>query len=513
MDGPLLLNSNVKRQGQVSSTKMRGASKQLLRSNSHDQQGSIWSSTSQSDAACKDDRTTPMSLSRSEAGPQERAKASRRLQGGLQEPSDDVVMQDDAGGNSVLDMDDGDDEEEDDEDEYEPVAAVVQQRPSVGERQTSAATTMMDPEEPSWADDASVIDIDEQQYYPRIAPEEVFEVAALRRQVEQLQMALKKQMAAPVERSKDKGMLSPSRSTDRYPFGMPTPDASREGSSVSGGVAAGFKTGASPSSSRSFREQHLSPAQFSSEQTSPSMFSSDRRSSSAAARSTGSRQLFSNDYYPSDYPRKRITSEEMSSIVPEESASVAVVREEDGKLEELSRKIQALEAMFKTSTLSSRAPSIAPSTATAGSSRTQFQQYQDSLSIRSTLPRRASLVTISSTFDGNTSATERRSPAASAYNFNATDPFNFERPSLVSRNSSTSNSSMEQGATRKGVARFIMGVGTSRSNVPRDEHGNPLPSMQVSWSRKRNEKIAKPVTNAKMKVGPGRGRIVLQSKP
>jgi len=124
----------------------------------------------------------------------------------------------------------------------------------------------------------------------------------------------------------------------------------------------------------------------------------------------------------------------------------------------------------------------------------------------------------SSTSHGGAS-TRTRSPASSAFQFNATPYSRGEQtnhkegvnaPSIRSGTSmdeeklaSKSDTQIEH-IRRKGVARFILGSATTRIV---DSHGGAVPSSQVSLSFNRTERIEKP----KVKVrSAGRGRIVVK---
>lgn len=443
------------------------------------------------------------------------------------EPStiaDDVVMRDHEIDNGDIHHQDGFNEDDEfNEDEFEYLT-----QPHMGNFPDHFTRETGNNVEPAWADDASVLDFDERSFSQNSQPEEAFEVAALRRQVEQLQMALKKQMTT-TENSRERGAApggsgsSSSKLTalgTRYAYGVPTPDASRDGSMVGSAV----KT--SPSSNISRREQqqqytdrnHVPPSNsYGREQ--PNNASYHRRQYAPASRHhhhhhlhNQEAQLYEEFNAPirSGYVRQRVISDppSMSSLAVDESAS-NFARPEDAKIDELSRKIQALEALFKTSSLSPSQSSDAGSTNSPMQQLSNRQQANGIVSSSSNSNRRPSLSTIS-TFDG--ASYGRQSPAASAFNYNAT-PYSRDNFELSKAKLGSGNSSNSIDRPRKGVARFIMGVGSSKGNVPRDEHGNPLPSMQVSWSRKRTEKVAKPVNGQKMKVGPGRGRIVMKAPP
>ncbi|PWN36543.1 uncharacterized protein FA14DRAFT_3820 [Meira miltonrushii] len=126
----------------------------------------------------------------------------------------------------------------------------------------------------------------------------------------------------------------------------------------------------------------------------------------------------------------------------------------------------------------------------------------------------------SSTSQGGAS-TRTRSPASSAFQFNATPFTRGEQagqkevgaPSMRSVASMDSQNEEKTGTKadthvehirRKGVARFILGSATTKLL---DSHGGAVPSSQVSLSRNRTERIEKPKVKVK---SAGRGRIVVK---
>lgn len=127
----------------------------------------------------------------------------------------------------------------------------------------------------------------------------------------------------------------------------------------------------------------------------------------------------------------------------------------------------------------------------------------------------------SCTSQGDTS-TRTRSPASSAFQFNATPYSRGEQtiqkeiraPSTHSGTSMDSQGNDEKMGTktnthiehirRKGVARFILGSATTKLL---DSHGESVPSSQVSLSFNRTERIEKPKVKVK---SAGRGRIVVK---
>jgi len=510
------------------------------------------------------------------------AQRYREMEQEAMTPADDVVMQDEQGPEedetSFYPVKGVEDEEEFgeefDEEEYAYVTGPPHRRQSAPNTREidslrqdyiSDMASQADNFEPAWADDASCIDGGDHPIPSRFPPpphreprnqtvskareetmtrakspvEETFEVAALRRQVEQLQMALKKQMVT-ADRPKGRGptpsqypqQVPPSshisaRSSAgvRYPFGMPSPDPSRDSSMVSSRKMASTKYG--------YRDYYSGDSNYvdhyHANQTPPGYnqpidqqsFYPDRRQYHPAPHMQAQQQSDMDDYRRMIHHRQRVTSDPptLSSLLADESASAFVRGDESSRMEELAKKIDALERMFQTSS------TISPPHSDTGSQNQQVQaqsnsqssQYIHRPSLQSGTQRTPSLSTIS-TRDGTYGRS--RSPAASAFNYNAT-PYSRANPSSdhgvdssqghhpTGQHDNTSSSSVNR--RKKGVARFIMGVSGSRGNVPRDENGNPLPTMQVSWSRKRTEKVVKPATPAvKMKVGPGRGRMVMK---
>lgn len=371
--------------------------------------------------------------------------------------------------------------------------------------------------EAAWADDASCIDVsDRYQESEEVEgpPEETFEVAALRRQVEQLQMALQRQMATQRQTSARAAQQKRSMAEMRVPFGMPTPSKSFDSGST--------LQNRSTSSKASYRGDQSSDADQFTEYS--DTFGADRR----RLQPHRSQGQLSHPYMDSfggagSVPFRKGKRGSIVSSLFDESASTLGRKEDTKKVDELAKKIEALEKMFQTSSVSSMSPTDERQQlqylATNDVRRSPIEERHSPISPRSfahnrmelqqnDMLRKTSMATMSDRDGG------RRSPAASAFHFNPTTftPEEYAATMGRLRNNSSGSINTPNGRT-KSVARFIMGVGSSRSNVPRDEYGNPLPSMQVSWSRKRTEKVAKPTTQAKMKVGPGRGRIVMKAPP
>ncbi|UZJ53474.1 hypothetical protein CBS101457_002794 [Exobasidium rhododendri] len=504
-------------------------------------------------------------------------------------PVDDVVMHDQDGESADEALYPGDDLEEDDaddageeygddydEDEFTYVNVPAQHFPHLPAQRASKSSRyaendeVADQIEAAWADDASVTDASDlasTHRYPtyqsrvenvampqvqqmrrgqslqseKVAVGETFEVAALRRQVEQLQMALKMQMVNEADsHSHGRGSLSSQvpyqtpptsrvskRSASngvRYPFGVPSPEPSRESSTL------GSRKKAVPSQQGYQGEQYLGdshhmdpyhPSQMPSNYHAVEQDYYHNRRPAPQYSPPHMQKLQQQDM--EDYRRmlqnhKRVISDPptMSSILADESASAFVRDGESQRMEELSKKIEALERMFQTSSTISpdHSESSNPTIRTHEMSRNQsnpsFQPSQ-----HATRTQRTPSVSTVSTQAG--SYYRARSPA-SAFHYNPTpyspdnslDKGDIHQMQSSGSQDNSSNSSLAL-PRRKGVARFIMGVGASRESLPRDADGNLVPTMQVSWSRKRNIQIAKPVvTGTKLKVGPGRGRMVIK---
>lgn len=381
---------------------------------------------------------------------------------------------------------------------------------------------------------------------------ETFEMAALRRQVEQLQMALKRQMQANQQQRRSR----PQQKDPSSPFmtlGIPTPPgSSRPDSFVSGPLGKG------------------SVAPYSTDMTMVGEEPSNGR-----------------------FVRPRVTSDPptLSSVVLGESVS-QVTRLSDRRVEELAQKIEALENLFRSASISPHpsdgsAVSVRPasmdltslaqaqqdgqqralapeqlrpypydidewranSPSAAGPQRSRYMPTRSpSLSTISTRDGRGQFIVNNGTSTIGSSYTRNRSPAASAFHYNAT-PYSRGGPEApmpamstsalpypgrqgdksflspltpsstqgaASNSSSEGHRSQQQSQQRKrGVARFIMSRKMSGQEAFHhddvDRHPDPnIKTMQVSWSKKRMEKIEKPHT--KVKTGPGRGRMVIQPK-
>ena len=454
--------------------------------------------------------------------------------------ADDIVMADGADYN-IAGKDDDDYEDDGEGGSVERLASRSHRRQSApqlfSDRQDEGSDMAShgDTFEPAWNDEASCVDGDElqpispqpthlalanrrnvarRQSRERPPVEEAFEVAALRRQVEQLQMALKRQMVtvdrpkrAPLPQSvvqptlqRSHQILSPPHAGVCYPFGIPSPDTSRESSTLGGRKATSSRAG-----QRDFYDGHYVD-HYQSHQVPSGYHGLDPHADLRHAVLDPNHAHVDADGYSVQSARQpavrqRVTSDPptMSSLLADESASAFFRGDESQRMEELAKKIEALEKMFQSS-------AISPPVSETGSQ----QPSGSSQNYRRSAQRTPSLSTISTRETGTYGRS--RSPAASAFNYNAT-PYSRDSTGSLPSGTRDTASSVTVNRRKKGVARFIMGVGVSRGNVERDAEGNPLPTMQVSWSRKRTEKVAKPVSNAKMKVGPGRGRIVMLPKP
>jgi hypothetical protein len=300
----------------------------------------------------------------------------------------------------------------------------------------------------------------------------------------------------------------------QYRYGVPSPEPSRKSSS-----SVGTRT-KKPSVSPGYQESFFDPNyanQYPAQQAPPGPrthydmgqgYYPDHRQAPHLRQYQESRD-------PRDSGPRTMSGPSMTSSTgfADESASAQ-------RMEELTKKIEALERMFQSSSSISSTPTRSSDASTP---TIQAQPMRSGLTSQSSQSFQTATRTQRGPSIDTISTYYRAHSPASAFNYNATTPYNRDSPTLGQSDlhrfhSSTSSGQRDQSPSssinltprRKGVARFIMGVGAGRDNLPRDADGNLVPTMQVSWSRKRNEKIAKPMNGAKARQGPGRGRIVMK---
>lgn len=436
-----------------------------------------------------------------------------------------------------------------------------------GEHMNPGMTGKIEGIEPAWADDASCIDVNEEMLARKAMPEKAhqslpatenegpprsgtmspaeIEMAALRRQVEQLQMALKQR--SDTEEGGGHEDDGKHESIKRYRnrlhvSGIPTPDDSTVGSRQKSTRSAGSGSGRQNLRMDDFdRPYKRNQVPFYSHdgiypRSSPVPSSTSRRDRSRLHSDAGS----------------SLVDHSMLAFSPNHGTG------ESARFEEMAKKVEALELLFRAAALAPhQAPAVAafsqnfstlrppqdinefagrPSNLTYRPSmqtdrhflstdeheqeyRRPSHDYVDSSPHQQSdkpldrryLGRTPSLSSLSETTQEMSART--RSPATSVFQYNTTPygkdmnvPGQRGARKNSTRSSSTENSTVDAskstasfgalGAHRKGVARFVLG--SSRD------------TMQVSWSRKRTERVEKPKT--KIKGGPGRGRVVVVPK-
>jgi hypothetical protein len=320
------------------------------------------------------------------------------------------------------------------------------------------------------------------------------EVASLRAQVAQLQFALKKQMSG--------------QSTMDL-TGLPTPEQS-----YSGSVHAGFHGQRTPSFNAINGSQYYPSTPHSQDGGAPSIRSTNSQARAKATQEqidyragTSARYDESVGYQSS--ARSRYDNASLLSSL--HNTSMTNRSDGDMRVEEIAAKLAQLEDMFRTVGAMSN-PTNSPTYAQAPSLATDRRPSNSAHASQHTLQAHnvmRSNSSVSSTYDQSIG---RVSPVSSVFVYNPTSPYEAKQAATNSTSSVNSTVKLENGTKatpimRKGVSRFLLGSTAKLA----DANGAEIPSVQVSLSRKRGDRVEKPKAKVKS-VGRGRVAVVYDKK-
>ena len=317
--------------------------------------------------------------------------------------------------------------------------------------------------------------------------EDRFEVDALRRQVEQLQMALQLQSQ---QRELDRIALVESQLLRR---GLSSLQQARLPSHHQDDFLARSASCTNPTA---LRATLLNPAHSAAAASLLHDFPPHEHPTLpefASKQPYYERQLPSNPTTELADRRQSQFSQQSSS--PSLSASQTLI--EDRKIDDLNRKVQALELMIA-------------SMNTNTTPHANADPFPTTAPTVIATPARGEIAIRPASSAGSS----RLSDSQSAFQYNPTRPRLSSSASTLtsSTNSATATTAPKKGTGGKLAAALGFGKGASSSTLDASTTGlGRSEDSRVSWSRKRTEKVAVP--KAKVRQGPGRGRVVIRDSP